>query len=103
MKPFLLVPKAWAQALERGSLCCERVVSLQQETRNFQRLSERFNLWRYAVGFDNFPDRLGIASWSYTNRKEMGDLWVPVVMPLCAPFQSTNLIRSSLTSLKILL
>lgn len=68
-----------------GALFVVGGLSLYQESLNFPRLLENLNRWQYEVDFDNFPDRLGRASGSYINCKEMGDLWVPVVMPLRCP------------------
>lgn len=95
MKPLLLVPTAWAQALERGSLLWAGCVTLSGVSQNFQRLLEMLSLWQYEVGSDDFPDRLGIASESYTGCKEMGDLWVPVVLPLCCLQVSPSKHRAS--------
>lgn len=95
MKPLLLVPTAWAQALERGSLLWAGCATLSGVSQNFQRLLEMPNLWQYEVGSDDFPDRLGIASESYTGCKEMGDLWVPVIMPLCCLQVSLSKHRAS--------
>lgn len=61
----------------------------------------------YEVEFDNLPDRLGTASESYTTCREVGDLWVPVVLPLCclqiALSKAQIASGHSLSSLKILL
>lgn len=95
MKPLLLAPTAWAQALERGSLLWVGLSLLSGVSQNFQRLLEMLNLRQYEVGSDDFPDRLGRASESYTGCREMGDLWVPVVMPLCCLQVSLSKHRAS--------
>lgn len=57
--------------------------------------------------FDSFPDRLGTASESYTTCKEVGDVWVHVVVPLdglrIALSKAQTESGHSLSSLKIIL
>ena len=79
--PLCLYPRPQAQARERGSLSTVGGLPFCQESLNFQRLLEKFNPWQHEVDFDTFLDRLGLASGNFTSCKEMGDLWVLVVVP----------------------